>query len=155
MKLHSDGDAIRKQVTLKASRSRVWRALTDYREFSAWFRVELETPFAAGQPTAGQLTYPGYEHLRMEVVVQKLEPESYFSFTWHPYAIKPDVDYSGETPTLVEFRLEETAGETLLTILESGFAKLPPDRRDEAFRMNDGGWSEQLQNIKLHVGQAK
>lgn len=155
MSLHIDEDRIQKQINLKASRSRVWRALTDYREFSAWFGVKLESPFAAGQLSRGQITYPGYEQLRMEVIVQKLAPEHYFSFTWHPYAIKPEIDYSQETPTLVEFTLEETAGETLLTVTESGFAELPPHRRDEAFRMNDDGWSEQLKNIERHVGQAK
>jgi uncharacterized protein YndB with AHSA1/START domain len=151
MSLHIDEDRIEKQIELRASRARVWRALTDYREFSQWFRVKLESPFVPGQTSRGSITYPGYEHLAMEVVVQKLEPERYFSYTWHPYAIDPDVDYSGEPATLVEFRLEEIAGGTLLTVTESGFAKLPRERRAEAFRMNDRGWSEQLHNIERHV----
>lgn len=151
MTLHIDDDCIRKQIELKAPLSRVWRALTDHREFSSWFGVTLEAPFVAGQPTAGQLTYPGYEHLRMEVFVEKLEPEHYFSFTWHPYAVRSDVDYSQENPTLVEFTLHDAGGNTSLTVSESGFSKLPPHRREEAFRMNDGGWSAQLQNIERHV----
>jgi uncharacterized protein YndB with AHSA1/START domain len=150
MSLHIE-DRIEKQIELKAPRSRVWRALTDYREFSEWFRVKLESPFVPGQTSCGQITYPGYEHVRMEVVVQKLEPEHYFSYTWHPYAIEPGVDYSKEPATLVEFRLEETAGGTLLTVTESGFQKLPPERRATALRMNEGGWSEQLENIERHV----
>jgi uncharacterized protein YndB with AHSA1/START domain len=151
MSLYIDNDRIHKQIHLKAPRSRVWRALTDHREFSAWFGVNLESPFVAGQATSGQITNPGYEQIRMEVTVQKLEPESYFSYTWHPYAIEPGVDYSKETPTLVEFTLEDKDGETLLTITESGFAKLPPHRRDEAFRMDDKGWSVQLKDIEEHV----
>lgn len=110
MKLHKDNDTIRQQIELEAPLARVWRALTDYREFSAWFGVNLESPFRPGQPTAGQLTIPGYEHVRVEAVVQKLEPERLFSFTWHPFAIQPDVDYSRESPTLVEFTLDESAG---------------------------------------------
>lgn len=154
MSLHIDEDRIQKQIELKALRSMVWRALTDHREFSAWFRVKLESPFVPGQASRGRITYPGYEHLQMEITVQKLEPEDYFSYTWHPYAIEPGVDYSQEAPILVEFRIEEIARGTLLTVTESGFAKLPPQRRAEAFRMNDDGWSEQLQNIERHVGQA-
>ena len=146
-----DEDRIEKQIELNAARARVWRALTDYREFSQWFRVKLESPFVPGQTSRGQITYPGYEHLAMEVVVQKLEPEDYFSYTWHPCAIEPGIDYSKEPATLVELRLKETADGTLLTITESGFAKLPRERRAEAFRMNDNGWSEQLQNIERHV----
>ena len=146
-------DRIEKQIELKAPVSRVWRALTDYREFGEWFRVKLEGPFVAGQVSGGQLTYPGYEHLRMEVVVQKIEPERYFSYTWHPYAIDPKVDYSQETPTLVEFRLEKSATGTLLKVTESGFDKIPSARRLEAFRMNDNGWAQQLKNIESHVAE--
>src|SRR5215813_1351847 len=113
--------------------------------------ARLEGPFIPGQVSRGQITYPGYEHLRWEAVVQKMEPERLFSFTWHPYAVDPEQDYSGEPPTVVEFTLEKTATGTLLRIVESGFDKLPDKRRDEAFRKNEGGWSTQLGNIAQHV----
>ena len=144
-------DRIEKRIELKAPVSRVWRALTDYREFGQWFRVNLEAPFAAGQTARGNITYPGYEHLTMELVVQKLEPERLFSFTWHPNAVDPKKDYSSEPSTLVEFRLEQNGTGTLLTLTESGFDKIPAGRRLEAFRRNDGGWTEQMKNIAGHV----
>ena len=146
-------DRIEKTVELKAPVSRVWRALTDHHEFGKWFRVQLDGPFAPGQVSRGHITYPGYEHLRWEAVVVKMQPERLFSFSWHPYAIDPNEDYSAESPTLVEFTLEKTATGTLLRIVESGFDKLPSWRRDEAFRMNDKGWSIQVENIAQHVGQ--
>jgi uncharacterized protein YndB with AHSA1/START domain len=146
-------DRIEKQIELKAPVARVWRALTDYREFSEWFGVNLEGPFAPGQTSRGQMAITGYEHLKWEAVVQKMEPERLFSFTWHPYAIDPQKDYSQEPSTLVEFRLEPKGGGTLLTLTESGFSKLPADRRLEAFRMNDGGWAQQMKDIELHVEQ--
>ncbi len=147
------GDRIEKRMELKAPVARVWRALTDYREFGQWFRVKLDGPFVAGQVSRGHVTYPGYEHLKWEAVVQKMEPKRLFSFTWHPYAIDPNADYSQETPTLVEFRLEKSAGGTLLLLTESGFNKLPKERRLEAFRRNDGGWTMQMKNIEEHVTQ--
>ena len=146
-------DRIEKQIDLKAPVSRVWRALTDYREFGEWFRVKLEGPFVAGQVSRGQITFPGYEHLQMELVVQKIEPERYFSYTWHPYAVDPKVDYSQETPTLVEFTLEKSAKGTLLKVTESGFDKIPSARRLEAFRMNDNGWGQQLKSIESYVAK--
>ena len=146
-------DRIEKRIELKAPVSRVWRALTDYREFGAWFRVKLEGPFVEGQTAQGQLLYPGYEHLTWKVVVQKIEPERLFSFTWHPYALDPDVDYSDEIPTLVEFTLEEVPGGTLLTLIESGFDKVPAGRRLEAFRMNDNGWTFQMTNIESYLAE--
>jgi uncharacterized protein YndB with AHSA1/START domain len=146
-------DRIEKRIELKAPVSRVWRALTDYREFGEWFRVKMEGPFVPGQVAQGQVLHPGYEHVVWQAVVQKMEPERLFSFTWHPYAVDTKVDYSKETPTLVEFRLEEIKGGTLLTLTESGFDKIPADRRLEAFRMNDGGWTQQMKNIENHVAQ--
>lgn len=146
-------DRIEKQIELKAQISRVWRALTDYKEFGEWFRVKLDGPFVPGQVSRGHITYPGYEHLKWEAVVQKMEPERLFSFTWHPYAVDPKIDYSKETPTLVEFRLEAIPGGTLLVVTESGFDKVPSNRRLEAFRRNDGGWAEQVKNIENYVAQ--
>ncbi len=144
-------DRIEKRIELKAPVSRVWRALTDHREFGEWFRVKIDGPFVTGQTSTGNVTYPGYEHLKWEAVVQRMEPEKLFSFTWHPYAIDPKVDYSNEPSTLVEFTLEAIPGGTLLRVTESGFDKIPAHRRAEAFRMNDGGWAQQMKNIESHV----
>ena len=142
---------IEKRIELRAPVARVWRALTDYREFGQWFGVNIEGPFVPGQPAQGQITYPGYEHLRWQAVIREMQPERLFSFTWHPYAVDPHKDYSDESPTLVEFRLEKTATGTLLVLTESGFERIPADRRAEAFRMNDGGWSTQMKSIESHV----
>lgn len=144
---------IEKRIELKAPLARVWRAITDHREFGDWFRVKLDGPFIPGKESTGHITYPGYEHVKWHAVVQKIEPQRLFSFTWHPYAIDMKKDYSQETPTLVEFRLEEIPGGTRLTVTESGFDQVPSDRRLEAFRMNDGGWTEQMKNIEAYVAK--
>lgn len=146
-------DRIEKQIELNAPVSRVWRALTDYQQFGQWFRVNFESPFVPGQTTRGHITYPGYEHLAMEVVVTRMEPEHLFSFTWHPHAIDPKKDYSEETPTLVEFRLEKKGNGTLLFLTESGFEGIPEDRRLTALRSNDSGWTQQMKNIENYVAQ--
>ncbi len=147
-------DRIEKRIEISAPVARVWQALTDSRQFGEWFLVKLDGPFVAGEPVGGQLTFPGYEHLRMELVVKTIQPTSYFSYTWHPYAVNPKIDYSQETPTLVEFRLAESANGTLLVVTESGFAKLPKERYADAFRMNTRGWEQQLEQIKAYVSKA-
>ena len=144
-------DRIEKTVELKASLARVWRALIDHREFGAWFGVELEGPFVVGETARGRITHPGYEHLRWEAVVREIEPERRFAFAWHPYAVDPKRDYSDEPSTLVEFTLAEIPGGVKLEIVESGFDALSASRRDLAFRMNEGGWSTQIENVKRHV----
>ncbi len=148
-----DSNVIEKSIELNAPVSRVWQALTDHRQFGEWFRVNIDAPFQPGQPARGHITYPGYEHLRWEVIVQKIEPELTFSFTWHPYAIDPAVDYSHETPTLVEFTLTPIATGTLLRVTESGFETVPAARRAEAFLKNSGGWTAQIHNIETYVSQ--
>ena len=144
-------DRIEKQIFLRAPRSRVWRALTEAEEFGSWFGVKLDGKLAAQRSVTGRITTKGYEHLRFELQVQQIDPESYFSYRWHPYAIDPNVDYSKEPTTLVEFRLEEVSGGTQLYLSESGFEQIPLARRAEAFRMNDGGWTEQMKNIERHI----
>ncbi len=144
---------IETSIELNAPLSRVWRALTDYQQFGEWFLVKLENPFVPGQATSGYITHPGYEHIRMEVVVQALEPEHTFSYTWHPFAVDPTVDYSGEPCTLVEFKLQPSAAGTLVTLRESGFEKLPPERRSICLRMNEGGWRQQMLNIEAYVAK--
>lgn len=146
-------DCIEKKILLHAPRSRVWRAIADATEFGEWFLVKLEGSFQQGAVINGRITHPGYEHLTMSIDVDRIEPERYFSYRWHPYAVDPAVDYSAEPMTLVEFRLADAEGGTLLTITESGFDQIPLARREKAFRMNEGGWTQQTQNIERHVSQ--
>lgn len=145
-----DENRIERYIDLKASPSRVWKALTDYKEFGQWFGCEFEGPFVVGQIVLGKLNHPVSEPWGIDV--KKMEPERLFSFSWHPYPIDITFDYSKETPTLVEFILEPKGSGTHLVVIESGFDKLPANRRLEAFRMNNEGWVEQLENIAKHVG---
>lgn len=144
-------DKVEKSIALNAPIERVWRALTNHEAFGIWFRVKLDAPFMPGAVSRGRITYPGYENLTWEATVQRMDRPSLFSFTWHPYAIDPETDYSAETPTLVEFRLEPTSDGTLLTVSESGFSRLPPHRYCDAIRSNEGGWEEQMRNIRAYV----
>ncbi|HEV2645404.1 MAG TPA: SRPBCC family protein [Acidobacteriaceae bacterium] len=150
----SISDRIEKQIELRAPVGRVWRALSDHREFGEWFRVKLEAPFVEGERARGKILHPGYEHLVWQAVIQRMEPERYFSFTWHPFAVDANADYEGEIPTLVEFWLEATQTGTLLRLSESGFDKVPAERRAEAFLRNDGGWTQQMKNIEAYVGRS-
>ena len=159
-------DRIEKKLLLKAPRSRVWRAISDSKEFSHWFGVKFDEPFVPGKAMHGTVVGTAVDEeifkaqqqhagLRFECVIDRMEPERLFSFTWaHPKSFeKSDCppDYSNEPTTLVEFRLEKTPTGTLLVVTESGFDKLPADRRLEAFRRNEGGWAEQMRNIEKYV----
>ena len=150
-------DRIEKQIELKAPISRVWRAITDHRAFGEWFGVKIDGPFVEGQVSRGHMTHPGYEHVKWEAAIEKIEPERLFSFTWaHPKSFDRATysgDYSRDPRTLVEFKLEKSNDGTLLRITESGFDQLPAELRLEAFRRNEGGWTEQVQNLENYVAK--
>jgi uncharacterized protein YndB with AHSA1/START domain len=145
-------DRIERKILLKASRSRVWRALSNAQEFGDWFGVALKgKTISAGQLLEGNVTYPGYEHVVFQVWIERVEPDRLLSWRWHPYAVNPAIDYSAEATTQVIFQLDEADGGTLLSVVESGFDNVPPARRLEAFRMNSGGWDQQMGNVEKHL----
>jgi len=144
-------DSIRQTTRVQAPIDRVWRAISDHREFGEWFKVALDQPFEAGKPSTGHMTHPGYEHVRWTANVVAMEPPHRFAFRWHPYPIDQNIDYSAEPTTLVEFTLREADGGTEVEVMESGFDAIPAHRRDEAFRMNSNGWAAQMKNIQAYV----
>ena len=145
-------DRIQKSILIKALQARVWRALTNADELSQWFGVNLTgCTFSPGQPARGPITIDGYRHVVFEILVEQMIPERLFSWRWHPYAVDPNVDYSSEPRTLVEFALEAIPGGTKLTVVETGFDSLPVHRRADALKMNEQGWAQQLDNIDRHV----
>src|SRR5262245_44060211 len=148
-------DRIEKEIVLRSPRGRVWRALTDPAEFGRWFGADMKGPFAPGVRAQGRITHPGYEHLTLDMTVERMEPERLFSWRWHPYAVEPGRDYSGEPTTLVECELSDAPGGTRLRIVESGFDRIPLARRAEAFRMNSEGWAAQVQNVAKYLGETK
>ena len=172
---NEQNDRIEKKVTLRAPVSKVWRAIADAREFGQWFGIQLEGEFVAGKQILGTWSEKvDEEMIRKEEerlgltpgdvtlpkgpavfgTVERIEPEAYFSFRWIPYGIDDDADPDQEPTTLVEFKLEQDGTSTVLTIVESGFDRIPLARRAEAFRMNDGGWTGQIKNIEKYVSQA-
>src|SRR5437879_2320019 len=147
-------DRIEKKILLRAPRAKVWQAIADTRAFGEWFGVDLDGSFAPGARLRGRITHKGYEHLPFEITIEEMEPERLFSWRWHPNAVEPNVDYDAEPTTLVVFELDDAEEGTLLTVVESGFDGIPADRRAEAYRGNEQGWSGQMEAIERYVGRA-
>src|SRR5262245_29945802 len=145
-------DRIEKQILLRHPRSRVWRALTDSQEFGSWFGALFKEPFKVGARVSGKVTHKGYEHMTMDIEIDRMEHERLFSWRWLPGGSEPGEDFSQET--LVVFTLEEVQGGTLLKVVESGFDQVPLARRAKAFRENEQGWAMQMEAIEKHLGGA-
>jgi uncharacterized protein YndB with AHSA1/START domain len=144
-------NVIRREIELDFPIQRVWSAITNHEQFGEWFRVKFAEPFEEGKVASGRILHKGMEDIELNFMVQKIQPESHFSYTWHPYAFNPKVDYSHEKQTLVEFSLAPTSKGTQLTLTETGFDELPEARREEAWRMHEGGWAQQMYNIEMYL----
>jgi uncharacterized protein YndB with AHSA1/START domain len=158
-------DRIEKKILLRAPRQRIWRALTDAAEFGTWFGARFDEPFTPGAHLHGVIVPTGvdaevaqaqqpYEGKPFEITVERMEPERLFSFRWHPYAVEEGVDYSAEPTTLIVFTLEEVADGVMLTVTESGFDRIPLERRTQAFTANEQGWGMQMKLIEKYLAQA-
>ena len=147
----TETNVIEKEIVLRAPRSRVWRAIADAEQFGEWFGMKFDGAFKPGQEMSGKFTNPKYAHITLYMTIVDIDPETLFSYRWHPGALDTTVDYSQEATTLIEFRLSDADGGTKLTVIESGFDELPEWRRAEAFKMNSGGWTSQVENIRKYV----
>jgi uncharacterized protein YndB with AHSA1/START domain len=159
-------DRIEKKILLHAPLARIWRALSDATEFGTWFGLKLDGPFTPGAKVHGTLTptridaevgkaQKSHEGLAFEILIEQVEPQRLFSFRWHPFAIDPAVDYSTEPMTLVAFELEEVANGVLLTLTESGFDRIPLERRAKAFSANEGGWGRWVKVLDKYVSHGE
>ena len=159
-----NADRIEKKVLLRAPRKRVWRALSDSKEFGTWFGVKFDGPFAPGASMRGvivtttvnaEVAKAQKPHVGMpfEITIEQMEPERLFSFRWHPFAVERGVDYSAEPTTLIVFALEEVADGVMLTVTESGFDRIPLARRAKAFTANEQGWGMMLKVIEEYLVQ--
>jgi uncharacterized protein YndB with AHSA1/START domain len=163
--METSTDRIEKKVLLRASLERVWRAISDSKQFGSWFGVQFSDPFVAGKSIDGRIEpttvdaevaklQQPHKGMRFVFAIDRIEPMRVFSYRWHPYAIEPGVDYSKEQATLVVFELEEASGGTMLKVTESGFDKIPIARRAKAFEANSGGWEHQMKLIAKYLAQA-
>ncbi|MEM8770223.1 MAG: SRPBCC family protein [Pseudomonadota bacterium] len=144
-------DSIEKTIDINAPLSRVWDAVSDYKKFGEWFQVRIDQPFASGGRMTGKMTIPGYENLKWNGTVVAIEPPKKIAFSWITHALDPEKDYTGEPETYCEFLLKPIEHGTRLTIVESGFSKLPANIREETILRNKDGWAQQAQNVKAYV----
>ncbi len=150
----SDLTTIERKTLIRAPRPRVWRALTDSKQFGDWFGCELSGTFAPGARVNGisrGTCSPGQEFY---ILIERMEPEHTLAWTWSPGSKEPGEDRSGEGTTLVEFHLEEVEGGTLVTVTESGFDRISLARRARVFEQNTGGWEHQMQSLEQYVSRA-
>jgi uncharacterized protein YndB with AHSA1/START domain len=141
---------IERSILIRASRARVWQAITSVAEFSKWFGVTIEGEFVAGAPVKMTSLEPCGPDPIVNVTVESIEPEQLFSWRWHPGVDRPPEGSDAPT-TLVEFRLTDEDGATRVTVTETGFERIALEQRAKAFGENTKGWKHQMENLERHV----
>jgi len=150
----SASSTVERSTLVRAPRSRVWQALTSIQEFSKWFCVkDADGEFTPGARLRMVSTHECGKGEEFFVDVVKMEAPETFSWRWTPGSKQPGEDTSSEPMTLVEFRLKEVEGGTLVTVTESGFDKLSLTRRIRVFEQNDKGWEIQLASLTRYAGE--
>lgn len=145
-------DSITRSVFIDASPEKVWAALTDHREFGAWFRAEIDAPFAVGVVTRGSMTYPGVEGLPLAILPEAMDCPRRFAFRWPQWDFETNRNREDDQPwTLVAFVLESEGQGTRVTVTESGFDRLEAGFAARVLHENTQGWEIQLQNLARHV----
>ena len=140
-------NTIENQVTVRAPRSRVWKALTIPSELGTWFRATFSArDFRVGETINGVSTYPGHEGKAFALEIVELVPEQRFAWRWSPGKAN-----AGDPPTTVTFELEDVAGGTRIKVTETGFDHIALERRAKAFESNTQGWKLQMQNLHDYV----
>jgi uncharacterized protein YndB with AHSA1/START domain len=142
---------IDRTIEIHAPPERVWRALTDPRELSAWFQVTIEGGIAAGQEVWMTSAHPEHQGQRFQVLFKELTPPTRFVWQWCPGAMDPKVDYSREPRTTLTFTLQPSPGGTRLSVAETGFERISLARRAKVYVDNSQGWTEVLGWIGKHV----
>jgi uncharacterized protein YndB with AHSA1/START domain len=161
-------DRVEKNIVLKAPRSRVWSAITDAQEFGNWFGIDFNGTRGTFQPGtkvdgiwSGTKVDPEMrerfrknEGLPFHMWIDRLEPEHLFAYRWHQMSARPEetgLDVNTEPPTEVIFTLKEVPEGTLLTVMESGFDKIPPARKARVLQGVEAGWPICLGWISKHI----
>jgi uncharacterized protein YndB with AHSA1/START domain len=145
-------DHIEKSIVLNCALERVWCAISEARQFSAWMGLSDHGDFVPGTlftakmaPTKfndefAKLQEP-FDGLQVKMTIDQIQRPRLFSFRFHPFAVDPDADYSREPMNLVTFELQEVPDGTMVTITETGFDRIPLERRAMAYEVNDRGWA--------------
>jgi uncharacterized protein YndB with AHSA1/START domain len=137
-------DIITREIVIKASKERVYTAITDPKQIVNWFPDAIEGSLAVGERPI--LSFG--EHGKNQIYVEAAQPHDYFAYRWMPGGADSLGDTLTKPNTLVEFRLTENEGRTTVTMTESGFAALPSEMAERSFNQNSGGWDYMLGRLE-------
>lgn len=139
-------DRIERTVELPHSPGKVWAALTTAEGLSSWFGTEAAIDPRPGG--AGWMTWDG--GFRVEMRVERVEEPAVFGFTWQIHELPED----DPRRTYVEFTLEPAGAGTRLTVVETGFAQLPPDVHGKTYDSHVQGWASELGELAGYLDAA-
>ena len=140
-------NSIQREITINASRERVYNAISDPEQVVKWFPETIEGNYAVGE----QPVFGFGDHGKNQVCIVDARPHEYFAFRWVPGGTNFLGDVLSTTTTLVEFRIsEEKNGSCKVILTETGFASLSKEIADASFKQNSGGWDFMLGRLQTY-----
>lgn len=138
-------NSIQREITINASRERVYNAISDPEQVVKWFPETIEGNYAVGE----QPVFGFGDHGKNQVCIVDARPHEYFAFRWVPGGNHFLGDVLSVDTTLVEFRLSELQdGSCKVSLSETGFASLPAEIAESSHQQNSGGWNFMLGRLE-------
>lgn len=138
---------ITRSLDVPAPISLVWRHLTDPASIEAWWGHPAVFPGGLREGVTGTFEHEGE---RWPVAIRVLGRERTLAFRWGEIGEAEP----GPTACDVRFDLEPLGDGTRVTVVESGWMRVPGDVRDDRMRGNATGWEMALDGLRRHVLEA-
>jgi len=143
-------DTIVREITVKAPKERVYKAITDPKQIVTWFPDAIEGTLEVGE----RPIFNFGKHGKNQIYVEAANPYDYFAYRWVPGSNNVTGDVLTVPNTLVEFRIETSEGMTKVTLTESGFASLPAEVAQKSFEQNSGGWEFMISRLEKILNES-
>jgi uncharacterized protein YndB with AHSA1/START domain len=147
----ADTSRIERSIDISAPPERVWEALTDAAQLSAWFLVRIEGEIAPGAELWMTSVHPEHRNQRFLVRIAEMHRPHRLVWRWHPGEVDSQIDYAREPLTTVTFSLDASGDGTRLTVIETGFDEIALARRAKVYQDNSQGWAEVLVWLQRHA----
>lgn len=144
-------DSVEKEIVVRASRERVYAALTTPDQLVKWFPLGVEGKLDTGE----RPVFDFGEYGKFKIHVVAANPYDYFAYRCVPGSIYCPQGFLGDVlehpNTLIEFTLETVAGGTKVHLKESGIASLPAEVIEQTLKGNDDGWTFMMNRLEQYL----
>ncbi len=136
-------EPIEKRIVLNAAVSRVWKAITDPAELGKWMLMPTDFEAVPGR----DFTFKAESSEKWDGIiyctVKEIEENKKLVFTWNAAMANAE--------TVVSIELKEVGDKTELTLIHSGWDKLPANKEEMRKAHNEGWELRIMHKLQEHL----